>query len=138
MCNCGKSGVYVASNSDVAVADGSIIPIGEVQRCYGNDVVLDGDTVIVCGKNRAFNVTAVFMLTAAAAGEVVVELRQDGVGVIGALSKATVAGASDQAMLVVQGVVKNICKCSSKLAFVLTGTGITVDDSSVVVESWGC
>lgn len=38
----------------------------------------------------------------------------------------------------VQGIVRNICKCSSVLSFVLTGADATIDNDNVIIESWGC
>lgn len=138
MGNCSKSGVYVASQTPTAVTAGNIIPIGTVQRSYGCDVKLNGNTIVVCGKEKAFKVQAVLTLSAASTDPITVTLQQDGVAVEGATSTITVAGTSDQTVLSVQGVVKNFCDCASTLSFVLTGADATIDVDSIIVESWGC
>lgn len=133
-----KSGVYIGSSTASVVSPGEIIPIGTVQRAYGCDIKLNGDTVIVCGKEKAYKVTAVMTLSAASTDPITVTLQQDGVDVPFAFSTITVAGTSDQTVLAVQGVVRNTCKCASTLAFVLTGAEATIDNDNVIVESWGC
>lgn len=133
-----NSGIFIGSSTATAVTAGSIIPIGTAQRGYGCGIKLNGDTIIVCGKNAAYKVTAVMTLSAESTSPITVSLQQDGVTVPFAFSTITVAGTSDQTVLVVQGVVRNQCKCSSVLSFVLTGADATIDNDNVIVESWGC
>lgn len=133
-----KSGIYIASNTSTTVTNGDIVPLGTVQRKYGCDIEQDGDTIIVCGKDKAFKVQAILTLSAASTAPITVTLQKDGVPVLGASSTITVAGTSDQTVLSVQGVVKNICDCGGVLSFVLTGADATIDNDSVIVESWGC
>lgn len=133
-----KSGIFVGSSTATAVTAGSIIPIGTAQRGYGCGIKLNGDTIVVCGNNTSYKVTAVMTLSAASTDPITVSLQQDGVNVPLAVSTVTVAGASDQTVLVVQGIVRNICRCSSTLSFVLTGADATINNDNVIVETWGC
>lgn len=133
-----KSGIYIGSSTATPVTAGNIIPIGTAQRGYGCGIKLNGDTVIVCGNNTSYKVTAVMTLSAASTDPITVSLQQDGVNVPFAFSTITVAGTSDQTVLVVQGVVRNQCKCSSTLSFVLTGADATIDNDNIIIETWGC
>ena len=133
-----KSGIFIGSATATAVTAGSIIPIGTAKRGYGCGIKLNGDTIVVCGNNTSYKVTAVMTLSAASTDPITVTLQQDGVAVPFASSTITVAGASDQTVLTVQGVVRNQCKCSSTLSFVLTGADATIDNDNVIVETWGC
>lgn len=133
-----KSGIFIGSATATDVAEGGIIPIGTAQRGYGCGIKLNGDSIIVCGNNTSYKVSAVMTLSAASTDPITVALQQDGVPVPFASSTITVAGTSDQTVLTVQGVVRNQCKCSSALTFVLTGAEATIDNDNVIVETWGC
>lgn len=129
-----KSAIFTALTISTPVDIGEVIPLGTVQRRFGCNLDISGNnTIEACGIGY-YKVTAVATMAAASTDPITVSLQQDGVNVTGASATITVAGASDETVLAITGIVRNKCACSSSLSFVLTGAAATVDNMAVTVE----
>lgn len=131
-----KSAIYTVNSSTQAIAINENIQPATVVRKFGNNIVLAGDAIRVCGQGY-YKVNANFTLSPTAIGTVTVTAYKDGVAVQGATASENVATANTPVNLALNFLIRENCPCcdsSSNLTFVLTGTPANNVDTSIVVE----
>lgn len=129
-----KSGIYTANTTQgTAVANGGILPLGNIIRRYGQHINLGGNGITLAGGGY-YDVDATVTVTAAAAGPVSVALYLNGVAVPGAV--ATVTAAADGIVtLPVSALVRlNGCNAEGTLTLVVGGQAVTTYNTAMVVE----
>lgn len=93
-----KPSIYVANIAETSVEANQAIPLGNiVKRPCNRNLVLSGNTINVsdCYQNY-YDVVVSATFTAPAAGDVTLELRQNGVPVIGATATETITTAETE------------------------------------------
>lgn len=92
-----KSNIYVATTASSAVVAGGVLPLATIVRRRGNDVNLSGNSVAIsdCGSNY-YLVTVTGTFTAPVAGNVTLNLQQNGVNVTGATATTAVTTATTE------------------------------------------
>lgn len=128
-----KSLIQVANQSNVTVADNSIIPLGSVQRRYGCNLRLSGNGIEVVGAGY-YTVDADVSITPTAAGAVTVAIYDNGVQIPGAIAYTT-GTAGDPITVSLNCTVRQMC-CDSadNLTLVLIEGAGTVNNVSMRVE----
>lgn len=119
-----KSLIYTANTSGAAVPIGNTVPVGSIIRRYGNCIDATGSAINVQEKGY-YEVDVSASVTAAAAGDVVLALTQDGVPVPGARAAATVTTATTQVVDLSFSAVIRIAYCgNSNLSVLVGGTAV--------------
>lgn len=119
-----KSLIYTANTSGAAVPIGNTVPVGSIIRRYGNCIDATGSAINVQEKGY-YEVDVSASVTAAAAGDVVLALTQDGVPVPGARAAATVTTATTQVVdLSFSAVIRIACCGNSNLSVLVGGTAV--------------
>ena len=129
-----RSLIQVANQSNIAVADNSIIPLGSVQRRYGGNLRLSGNGIEVVGAGY-YTIDADVSVTPTAAGNVTVAVFNDGVQIPGAIAYTT-GTAGDPISVSLNCTVRQSCCCDSadNLTLVLIEGAGTVNNVSMRVE----
>ena len=128
-----KSLIQVANQSNVTVADNSIIPLGSTQRRYGCNLRLSGNGIEVTGAGY-YTVIADVSISPTAAGAVKVAIYNNGVQIPGAIAYTT-GTAGDPVSVSLNCTVRQMC-CDSadNLTLVLIEGAGTVNNVSMRVE----
>ena len=128
-----KSLIQVANQSNVTVADNSIIPLGSTQRRYGCNLRLSGNGIEVTGAGY-YTVIADVSISPTAAGAVTVAIYNNGVQIPGAIAYTT-GTAGDPVSVSLNCTVRQMC-CDSadNLTLVLIEGAGTVNNVSMRVE----
>lgn len=117
-----KSLVYTANTSGAAVPIGNTIPVGSIIRRYGKCIEAAGSAVNI-QESGYYAVDVSASVTAAAIGDVVIALTQDGVPVPGARAAATITTATTQSVdLGFSAVVRVTCCSNANLSVIVSGT----------------
>ena len=129
-----KSLIQVANQSNVNVADNSIIPLGSVQRRYGCNLRLSGNAIEVVGAGY-YTVDANVSVSPTAAGNVTVAVYNNGVQVPGAIAYTT-GTAGNPVSVGINCTVRQGCCCDSadNLTLVLIEGAGVVNNTSMRVE----
>jgi hypothetical protein len=101
-----RSAIYTV-NTDIAVLEGGIIPLGAIVRRYGPCLDLNGNGITVRGDGY-YTVNSSITVEPTAAGPVTVQLLLDGVVVAGATASVT-ATAGAPVNLSIVGMVRDCC-----------------------------
>lgn len=118
----GKSLIYTANTSGAAVPIGNTVPVGSIIRRYGKCIDANGSTINV-QEPGYYTVDVSASVTAAAAGDVVLTLTQDGVAVPGARAAATITTAATQSVnLAFNAVIRVMCCSNANLSVLVGGT----------------
>lgn len=118
----GKSLIYTANTSGAAVPIGNTVPVGSIIRRYGKCIDANGSTINV-QEPGYYTVDVSASVTAAAAGDVVLTLTQDGVAVPGARAAATITTAATQSVnLAFDAVIRVMCCSNANLSVLVGGT----------------
>ena len=129
-----KSLIQVANQSNVAVANNSIIPLGSVQRRYGCNLRLSGNGIEVVGAGY-YTVDVNVSVTPTAEGPVTVAVYNNGVQIPGAIAYTT-GTAGDPVSVGINCTIRQGCCCDSayNLTLVLLAGAGTVNNVSMRVE----
>lgn len=128
-----KSLIQVANQSNVAVADNSIIPLGSVQRRYGCNLRLSGNGIEVVGAGY-YTVIADVSITPTAAGAVTIAIYDNGVQIPGAIAYTTGTAGEPIAVSLNCTVRQMCCDSANNLTLVLIEGAGTVNNVSMRVE----
>lgn len=129
-----KSGIYVVNvTQGTAIANGGILPLGNIIRRYGQNINLGGNGVTLSGGGY-YDVDATATVTATAAGPVSAALYLNGVAIPGAV--ATVTAAADEIVtLPISALARlNGCNAEGTLTLVIGGQAVTTYNTALVVE----
>lgn len=128
-----SSAIYTTNNNAQVLAINNTINLGSVQRRYGKNISLNGNSIRICGAGY-YNVSANVTITGTTAGTVGISLNKDGV----TLNTTNVSVAVDDVVTVpIQALVREYgccCDNTSEISFVLTTTAETVSNINVIVE----
>lgn len=129
-----KSLIYTANTSGVAVPIGNTVPVGSIIRRYGKCIDATGAAINV-QEAGYYTVDVSASVTAAAAGDVILALTQDGVPVPGARAAATITTATTQVVnLSFDAVIRVMCCGNANLSVLVSGTATpTVQNMAVRV-----
>ena len=132
-----KSAIYTVNNTNISVTvptnSTTQIPFGSVIRRFGQNVGLDGDSIICCGSGY-FDVEASLTVSPTAIGSITAQLYQDGVAVPGAFATEAVSAANTPVALPITALVRNCgCNCSSTLT-IRVDASCTLNNLATVVE----
>lgn len=117
-----KALIYTANTSGAAVPIGNTVPVGSIIRRYGKCIDATGSAINV-QEPGYYNVAVSASVTAAAAGDVVLVLTQDGVPVPGARAAATITTATTQIVnLSFDAVIRVMCCGNANLSVLVGGT----------------
>lgn len=119
-----KSLIYTANTSGAAVPIGNTVPVGSIIRRYGKCIDATGSAINV-QEAGYYDVDVSASVTAAAAGDVVLALTQDGVPVPGARAAATVTTATTQVVdLSFNAIIRVMCCGNVNLSVLVGGTAV--------------
>lgn len=117
-----KALIYTANTSGAAVPIGNTVPVGSIIRRYGQCIDATGSAINV-QESGYYDVDVSASVTAAAAGDVILSLTQDGVPVPGARAAATVTTATTQIVdLGFNAVIRVMCCGNANLSVLVAGT----------------
>lgn len=130
-----KSLIQVANQSNVAVAEDSIIPLGSVQRRFGCNCRLSGNGIECVGEGY-YKIDVTVSVAPTATGPVTVALYNNGVQVPGAIAYGSVSTAANPVTLPIEATIRQGCCCDSAdtLTVVLVEGAGTVQNISLRVE----
>ena len=118
----GKALIYTANTAGAEVAIGNTIPVGSIIRRYGRCIDATGSAVNLV-ETGYYEVDVTATVTAAAAGDVVLALTQDGVPVPGARAAVTITTADTQVEnLKISAVIRVMCCGNANLSVLVDGT----------------
>lgn len=132
-----KSAIYTVNNTNTSITitndEFTQVPFGSVIRRFGNNIRLDGGSILCCNAGY-FDVETILTITPTAAGNITAQLFKDGVAVPGAFASATVAETDTLVNLPINALVRNCgCNCSSVLT-VKVNASCVVNNLATVVE----
>ena len=132
---CNNSLIYLVTPSASEIASDGVLPLSTIVRRRSYAIQQSNDSVVL-GASGYYHVSVTLTFTAPEAGNVTVELRQDGVPVRGATASATVTTAETEInSLSFDAIVRVPCGCSAvTLSVVNTGVAITTSNIAVAVE----
>lgn len=128
-----KSAIYTVNNSPQALAVGSVINLGSVIRRFGQNIMLDNNTIRLNGAGY-YKILADLTVTATNAGTFNISMLKDG-DVIATVSETVAAGVL--VTFPIMAMVREYgCCCNdrSNITFVISGTAETVSGISVIGE----
>lgn len=129
-----SSAIYAANTSaqTVAAATATTINFGQVIRRFGNYLELSGGNVATDGAGY-YDVNASVDFTAAA-GEVTIQVLQDGVPVTGAEAVVTATAATNYSVTI-PCIIRNKCCCSSTITVVMNSVGASAISNAAITVS---
>lgn len=134
---CNKSLIYVANTANTSVIAGGTIPLPTVVRRKNCKLAGSGTGVIITNKNRCdeyYNVEVNVTFTAVAAGNVTINLLQDGVQVVGGTASVTITTAGTQIVtLSIPATVKVTCGGSPDVLTLTASAAITTSNVTMQV-----
>ena len=117
-----KALIYTANTAGAQVSIGNTIPVGSIIRRYGRCIDATGSAVNLVDPGY-YAVDVSVSATAAAAGDVVIALTQNGVPVPGARAAATITTAITQAETLAITAVIRVMHCNTaNLSVLVDGT----------------
>ena len=117
-----KSLIYTVNSSGASVLVGNTVPIGSIIRRYGRCIDATGSTINLAEPGYyAVDISAT--VTAAAAGNVILALRQEGTPVAGATATATITTPTTQfENLAITSTIRVKCCGNANLDVLASGT----------------
>lgn len=117
------------NSTDQSVLENGTINLGGVSRKYGNDVVLNSNTISIIG-DRYYEIKANIVLTPAAEGNITVQMYDNGIAVAGAIATGSVATVGNTITLPIDYVIRRPCKCANadNITFVLADGAATINN----------
>lgn len=129
-----KALIYAVNTEASTIAEGGSVPVGTVIHRFGCALRKAGNTIQAIGKGY-FEGTVSATIAPTAAGTATITATKDGVAIPGAVGKATVATAGDNAVVSFPFAFRNYNECdTSMIAFVLSGATGVLNNLSIVVE----
>lgn len=117
-----KSLIYTVNNAGAAVPLGSNVPIGSIIRRYGKCIDATGSAINLFEPGY-YDVDISATMTAAAAGDVILTLTQDGTPVTGATATASIATPATQfENVAIVATIRVKCCGNANLAVLVGGT----------------
>lgn len=117
-----KALIYTANTAGAVVPIGNTVPVGSIVRRYGRCIDATGSAVNLTEAGY-YDVDVSATVTAAAAGDVVLALTQDGVPVSGARAVATIATVDTQVeTMAISAVIRVMCCANANLSVLVDGT----------------
>ena len=117
----GKALIYTANTSEMEVPIGNTIPVGSIIRRYGRCIEATGSAVNL-SEPGYYLVDMSATVTAAAAGDVMLALTQNGVPVPGAVAGTTITTANTQmADMSISALVRVMCCDTANLSVLVDG-----------------
>ena len=131
----GKSLIQTVNQSTQTVADNSILNLGSVQRRFGCNLRLSGNSIEVLGEGY-YLIDAKIIASPTTAGDVTVAIYKNGEQITGAISSFTTSAAAQVVTLSIQSTIRLGCACSGadSLTVVLVEGAGDVTNVSVRVE----
>lgn len=133
-----KSVIYVANTANASVVAGGTISLPTTVRRKGCKLAGSGAGVIITNRNRCddyYDVEVSVTFTAVAAGNVTINLLQDGVQVVGGTASVTVTTAGTQIVTVsFPATIKVSCGNSPDTLTLTASAAITVSNATMQVS----
>lgn len=121
------SELYAVNSTGQLLAENSQVPFGSVVRRRGCGCRLDGDSIVLCG-NGYYDIDVSLSTEPSAAGDITIQLYQDGVAIKGANATATAVG-GDAVNLFITCTVRNCC-CNSVISLFATAAHTPINMAS--------
>lgn len=130
-----NSAIYTVNNTKQTIGSAGQIPFGSIVRRFGKNVQkLDGGSIVLCGSGY-YDVEIQANLAPTVAGDISIQLYQDGVPVPGAVVIGTVANANDYVSLGISCLVRNCAQnCNSSVLTLVTDAEAVVENLATVVK----
>ena len=130
-----KSLIQVANQSSQTVAVNSIISLGSVQRRFGCNCRLSGNSIEVSGEGY-YLIDCAVSVAPTAAGAVTVALQKNGEFIPGAIAYGSVSTAGSPTTLAINTTIRQGCCCDSadNVSAVLVAGAGTVSNVSLRVQ----
>ena len=132
-----RSLIQTSNQSTQAVADNSIISLGNVLRRFGCNLRLSGNA-IECSGEGYYTIDVDTTVAPTAAGTVTVALYNNGVQVPGAIAQGSVSTAGNPVTLCINTTIRQGCCCDggdSLTVMLLAGTGNVTNISARVEKA---
>ena len=128
-----NSAICTANTSRPVLAADAQIPFGGIVRRFGRNVQLEGNSVVLCGSGY-YDVEVSIVLSPTAAGDISVQLYQDGMAIPGAYSAGSATAAEDFVPLSISTLVRNCGRDCNSVIYIVVDGAATLENLSVVVE----
>ena len=132
-----KPNIYVATTASSAVTANGTLPLATTIRRRGGDINLSGNSIAIIDQgSNYYLVTVTATFTAPVAGNVTLNLQQNGVNVTGATATATITTATTEVRsLSFSAIVRTYNNCGiDSLAVVNAGVAATFSNIAIAVE----
>lgn len=132
---CNNSLIYLVTPTLASILADGILPLSTIARRRSSAIQQSNDSILLNAPGY-YKVSLNITFTAPAAGDVTVELRQDGVAVPGATATETITTATTEVRTISFDVIVRVpcCGAPSTLTFVNTGVAISSSNIAVNVE----
>ena len=132
---CNNSLIYLVTPTLASILADGIIPLSTIARRRSYAIQQSNDSILLNAPGY-YKVSLNITFTAPEAGDVTVELRQDGVAVPGATATETITTATTEVRTISFDVIVRVpcCGAPSTLTFVNTGVAISSSNIAVNVE----
>lgn len=128
-----NSALCTANTSKPVLAADAMVPFGSIVRRFGRNVKLEGSSVVLCGSGY-YDVEASIVLSPTAAGDISVQLYQDGMPIQGAYAAGSAAAAGDFVPLGISTLLRNCGRDCNSVMYIVVDADATLENLSVVVE----
>ena len=132
---CNNSLIYLVTPTLASILADGIIPLSTIARRRSYAIQQSNDSILLNAPGY-YKVSINITFTAPTAGDVTVELRQDGVAVPGATATETITTATTEVRTISFDAIVRVpcCGAPSTLTFVNTGVAISSSNIAVNVE----
>ena len=132
---CNNSLIYLVTPTLASILADGILPLSTIARRRSYAIQQSNDSILLNAPGY-YKVSINITFTAPAAGDVTVELRQDGVAVPGATATETITTATTEVRTISFDAIVRVpcCGAPSTLTFVNTGVAISSSNIAVNVE----
>ena len=127
---CNNSLIYMITPTTASVTSGGVLPLSTIARRRGRSISSETDSVLL-GAPGYYRVSANVTFTAPVAGDVSIELRNNGTPVAGVTSSTTITTADTEVRsLTLSGIVRVPC-CGGTATLSLVNTGVAIETSNI-------
>lgn len=132
-----SSALYTVNAAGTQLVPNAQVPFGSAIRRFGRNINLDGDSISVRGSGY-YKVDCSITVEPSAAGNITVQLFNDGIAVPGASARTTAGAADDPVNLNLVALVRNQCCDSSDVLAVRIGDVDAAADTTYTVTNMAC
>ena len=130
---CNNSLIYLVTPTLASILADGIIPLSTIARRRSYAIQQSNDSILLNAPGY-YKVSLNITFTAPEAGDVTVELRQDGVAVPGATATETITTATTEVRTISFDAIVRVPCCSAPSTLTFVNTGVAISSSNIAVN----